>query len=198
LSGTGGELRYAETRSDRSTPPFAGRAAAASEEARSGVGRDVAGGAPRGTGRVFAAEVRLAERERPMSSLRPDPRRRQALDRLHLAVQALADANASHWASAEEHERLLGEFRAAVDLAEDLLLLLEHQVRGPLTIVKGRAQLLRRHALGAPRPDVRLIAGLTEIDAAVGRIVAQLELLLDGPPASAPPVDPPASFEDGD
>lgn len=123
-----------------------------------------------------------------------DPHQREALARLRDAVEALAAANASIRESAEEHERLLGEFRVAVRLAEDLLLLLEHHVRGPLTVVKGRAQLLRRHALDAPQPDLRLIAGLGEIDASVERIVAQLDRLLASPldatAESAIPPDP--------
>ena len=110
-----------------------------------------------------------------MSTSGDDLHRREALGRLRAAVEALAGASASARFRTEEQERLLAEFRATIQLIDGLLLILEHQVRGPLTVVKGRAQLLRRHALSAPQPDVRLIAGLNEIDVAVGRVVANLD-----------------------
>ena len=130
-----------------------------------------------------------------MTTTEDDPHRREAMDRLRAAVEALAGASAATRQSAEEREGLLAEFRATIRLIEDLFLLLEHHVRGPLTVVKGRAQLLRRHALSAPQPDVRLIAGLNEIDVAVERMVAQLDQLLGPRAPSAGDVSTPA---DGD
>jgi nitrogen-specific signal transduction histidine kinase len=114
-----------------------------------------------------------------------DPGKREALDRLRASVERFAAASASLRETADENDRLLSECRAAVRLVEDLLLLLEHHVRGPLTVVKGRAQLLQRQARAAPQPDVQLIAGLAEIDTAVNRIVAHLDRLLDEPDGAA-------------
>lgn len=114
-----------------------------------------------------------------MVTLGEEPRRREALASLRKAVEDLAASTSSNRATIEEQERLLADCRTAISLAEELLLLLEHNVRGPLTVVKGRAQLLRRRALVSPRPDLRLIAGLNEIDAAVDRLVARLDRLLE-------------------
>lgn len=120
-----------------------------------------------------------------MVTLGEDPRRREALASLRKAVGDLAASTASNRATIEEQERLLADCQAAISLAEELLLLLEHNVRGPLTVVKGRAQLLRRRALVSARPDLRLIAGLSEIDAAVDRLVAELNRLLEPRPSDA-------------
>lgn len=119
-----------------------------------------------------------------MTGIGDDALRRKAFERLRRAVADLDGASASGHFSAAEHAHLLEEFREAVRLADDLLMVLEHQVRGPLTVVKGRAQMLRRQQLAAPQPDLRLIAGLNEIDGAVDRIVAQLNRLLNPPPGS--------------
>lgn len=95
----------------------------------------------------------------------------------------------------DEYEQALADFRAVIDLTEALLTVLEHDVRGSLAVVKGRAQLLRRHAVRAPQPDARLVRGLSEIDEAVDRLVARLDGRL--PPTGAigsagEPPEPPA------
>jgi nitrogen-specific signal transduction histidine kinase len=113
-----------------------------------------------------------------MVTIGDDPRRREAFAKLRKAVEELAASTASSRATIDAQERLLADCQSAIRLAEELLLLLEHSVRGPLTVVKGRAQLLRRKELASARPDLRLLAGLNEIDAAVDRLVAHLDLLL--------------------
>ena len=118
-----------------------------------------------------------------------DWRRSEALASLRKAVADLAASLASNRATIDEQERLLADCQIAVSLAEELLLLLDHEVRGPLTVVKGRAQLLRRQALVGSQPSLRLIAGLTEIDAAVDRLVARLDRLLQPQPGGATNAD---------
>jgi nitrogen-specific signal transduction histidine kinase len=120
-----------------------------------------------------------------MVTLGEDQRRSEALANLRKAVGDLAASTASNRATLDEQERLLSDCQIAIKLAEDLLLELEHNVRGPLTVVKGRAQLLRRRALASPQPNFRLIAGLNEIDASVDRLVIQLDRLLQPRPGDA-------------
>jgi signal transduction histidine kinase len=139
--------------------------------------------APAIVGAIDALRARIDRLERGarMAPVEDDPRRRQALAGLKEAVGTLDTSTAQVRASIEEQERLLERFRAAVKLADELLELLEHHVRGPLTVIKGRAQLLRRQAVEAPQPDLRIISGLNEIDTAVDRIVLQLDRLLRDP-----------------
>jgi nitrogen-specific signal transduction histidine kinase len=118
-----------------------------------------------------------------MMAIGDSERRHQALQRLKDTVASLDASTSSGRDRPAEQFRLLNQLRAAVRNAEEVLDQLEHHVRGPLTVVKGRAQLLRRQARAAPRPDQQLISGLDEIDSAVDRIVLQLDRLLREPNA---------------
>jgi nitrogen-specific signal transduction histidine kinase len=118
-----------------------------------------------------------------MMALGESERRHQALRGLKDAVASLDASTMSARELPEEQARRLNRLRAAVRNTEAVLELLEHHIRGPLTVVKGRAQLLRRQAAGVPQPDHQLIAGLDEIDSAVDRIVLHLDRLLHDPNA---------------
>lgn len=96
-------------------------------------------------------------------------------------------------AGAFDDATALLEFRAAVRMAEELLLVLEHDLCGSLAVIKGRAQLLQRQVARAPQADPRLAFGLRQIDEAVDRLVERFELgLLDvdrRPPTDRSTVD---------
>jgi signal transduction histidine kinase len=57
-----------------------------------------------------------------------------------------------------------------------------HGARQELTVIKGRAQLLRRRVLAARTPDLVVLRGLEAIDRAVDRLDALIAANLDPPP----------------
>src|SRR5687768_7969319 len=71
-----------------------------------------------------------------MASGETDRRRQQAILDLKEAVGSLNASTRHVRDSMAEQERLLNQFRAAIRNADELLQLLEHHVRGPLTVVK--------------------------------------------------------------
>lgn len=113
-----------------------------------------------------------------MTTTGGDSHRPEALARLWQAMAVLDSTLRSNSTSAGSQSGPIAEFREAIRLADELLAQLEHHVRGPLTVVKGRAQMMRRRQLAAAQPDLRLISGLNEVDAAVDRIVAEFDRLL--------------------
>jgi len=84
------------------------------------------------------------------------------------------------------HEPSLADVRAALAACEQALADLAHETRGQMTVIKGRAQLMRRRVLASERPDLVLVRGLEEIDQAVDRLEALLASNLDAPPPAAP------------
>ncbi|HEU0115662.1 MAG TPA: hypothetical protein VFQ80_13340 [Thermomicrobiales bacterium] len=88
-------------------------------------------------------------------------------------------------AADRESSRLLSDAQRDLVETDALLGALTREIRVALTVIKGRAQLLRRQALSTGAPDPRLIRAVEEID----RAAVEIELLLrervlaSGPPA---------------
>jgi hypothetical protein len=82
---------------------------------------------------------------------------------------------------ARDLHRLLGETDGRLDR-------LGHDARVVLTVIKGRAQLLRRQALATGAPDLRVIRSMDEIERAVARLHGLLHDHL-APPTGRTPTD---------
>jgi len=134
-----------------------------------------------------AVRAALARAEQLARSSDGAKRRRAAEEQLHRALADLAHAEGALQGTIEEYEQVLDAFREAIRLSEALLRTLEHDVRGPLAVIKGRAQLLRRHAVQVRQPNAQLVRGLTEVDLAVDGLVRRLEALLAPAPRAKPP-----------
>jgi signal transduction histidine kinase len=72
------------------------------------------------------------------------------------------------------------EAEKAVRLRDQFLAGVSHDLNAPLTVIKGTAQLLRRHAEQAQAPEKeRLLSGLEQIEATTRRMGKLLDELLD-------------------
>jgi signal transduction histidine kinase len=81
---------------------------------------------------------------------------------------------------AVENARLYQDARMSAQAREELLSIVSHDLKNPLASIKGYAQLLRRRIERLGIPDAaRLLDGLTKIDTASARMVAQIDELLD-------------------
>lgn len=111
-----------------------------------------------------------------MSFAWADPERRYTA-----ADLALAEDLAHRAALAMDNSRLYGEIRDAVRIRDEFLSTVSHDLKTPLTAIKGRAQLLRRRA---DRNDERggkdwMAEGLVQIDATATRMSTLINELLD-------------------
>ncbi|MDQ4075559.1 MAG: HAMP domain-containing histidine kinase [Chloroflexota bacterium] len=98
-------------------------------------------------------------------------RRRQYELRDHLLARARAE-------EAERRARLVAE--EAVRVRDEFLASVAHDLKNPLGVIKGHAQLLQRRAIMANTPEtVQLAQGLAKIDTMVAKAVAQIDELLD-------------------
>ncbi|HEU4792248.1 MAG TPA: GAF domain-containing sensor histidine kinase, partial [Nitrolancea sp.] len=103
-------------------------------------------------------------------------------DRRYTAADlALAEDLAHRAALAMDNSRLYGEIRDAVRIRDEFLSTVSHDLKTPLTAIKGRAQLLRRRA---DRNDERvgkdwMAEGLIQIDATATRMSTLINELLD-------------------
>jgi signal transduction histidine kinase len=92
----------------------------------------------------------------------------------------LAEELARRAAMAVENARLYQDARMSAQAREELLSIVSHDLKNPLASIKGYAQLLRRRIERLGIPDAaRLLDGLTKIDTASARMVAQIDELLD-------------------
>lgn len=71
------------------------------------------------------------------------------------------------------------EVREAAATAEIAIRRLVHAARQDMTVIKGRAQLLRRRVMAARTADLVLLRGLDEIDHAVDRLETLIAAHLD-------------------
>lgn len=78
-----------------------------------------------------------------------------------------------------QNRRLLEQATEAVRVRNDFLASVSHDLRTPLTTVKGTAQILRRYAARRAADPDRLVEGLSRIDGAATRMAAQIDDLLD-------------------
>ncbi|CCF82435.1 PAS domain S-box protein [Nitrolancea hollandica] len=101
--------------------------------------------------------------------------------RYSAADLALAEDLAHRAALAMDNSRLYGEIRDAVRIRDEFLSTVSHDLKTPLTAIKGRAQLLRRRA---GRNDDRsgkdwMTEGLVQIDTTATRMSTLINELLD-------------------
>lgn len=103
-----------------------------------------------------------------------------ALEAARQHLSATAAAFAAIDAALKEAETLrvrgLAELQAAIRQQEAFLASISHDLRTPLTVIKGEAQLLQRRArrVGAVEPE-RILRGLERIDASVGKTAALID-----------------------
>jgi signal transduction histidine kinase len=75
----------------------------------------------------------------------------------------------------------------------ELVAAVSHDLKNPLTVIKGRAQLLRRNLARREPPDIeRLVEGLAQIERTASAMVAMIDELVDLPyiqTASSPSAD---------
>lgn len=83
-------------------------------------------------------------------------------------------------ALAVDNARLYGEAQEALHLRNELFSGISHDLKNPLTGIKGMAQLLMRQVRRMETPDRdRLVEGLESIDSIASRMSAQINELLD-------------------
>jgi two-component system, sensor histidine kinase len=98
-------------------------------------------------------------------------RRRQYELREHLFARTEAEA-------AERQARALAE--SAVRVRDEFLASVAHDLKNPLGTIRGYAQLLRRQTPASDTPtQTQLSQGLTKIDVMVGKMLDQIDELLD-------------------
>ncbi|MBA3413872.1 MAG: HAMP domain-containing histidine kinase, partial [Chloroflexia bacterium] len=97
-----------------------------------------------------------------------------------LADLAFAEELGRRAALALDNGRLLREAQSAVSLRDEFLSSASHDLKNPLTAIRGRVQLLLRRAAkdGTVPPD-RLIGGLKEIEAAAEKMQRMIDELQD-------------------
>lgn len=69
--------------------------------------------------------------------------------------------------------------RDVAQLKDELISIASHDLQAPITVLKGRAQLLRQMVVADPQPTPRLAEGLQLIIDQADRLTAMLRLLLD-------------------
>ena len=83
-------------------------------------------------------------------------------------------------ATSEENERLYRDAQEAIAARDSLIATIAHDLKTPLTSLKGRAQLLARRAKRLAMPgSEQLQEGLTELPLLVDRMSKQIDELLD-------------------
>ena len=98
-------------------------------------------------------------------------------ERLRAAVSILAQATIILRETVDAQDRALAELRAAERDQDVFVVAAVHELKTPLTAIKGQGQLLRRHADRGRLDEARLRVGLAEIDAAADRLAAALDAL---------------------
>lgn len=99
--------------------------------------------------------------------------------RLHAAVATLLEATVALRQTVDARDRALDELRAAERAQDAFVVTAVHELKTPLTAIKGQAQLLRRHAARRPAVDqARLLAGLAQIEAGADKLAAELDALI--------------------
>ncbi|HET8629925.1 MAG TPA: GAF domain-containing sensor histidine kinase [Thermomicrobiales bacterium] len=98
-----------------------------------------------------------------------------------LADQRLLEELAERAAVAVENGRLYGEAQEAARARDAFLATVSHDLKSPLSTVKGSAQLLRRQAARGDAPDLarRVDDGAARIEATADKMAALIDELLD-------------------
>lgn len=106
--------------------------------------------------------------------------REAALAQLREQLRVHVDLNAELRATAAARDAALNETRAALQVRDEFLSSVSHDLRTPLTALKGLAQLLNRRASGGPTVESgRLLRQLEVMEAAVDRMAGLVDDLLD-------------------
>ena len=99
---------------------------------------------------------------------------------LAASYAALAEAHRELGVTAEARDRALQDLRAAVREREAFLASVSHDLKTPLTLIKGHADLLHGRALATDLPEVRrMAAGLGSIGESATEMAGLIEDLLD-------------------
>jgi signal transduction histidine kinase len=130
--------------------------------------------------------------ERPADDAFAPARRTLIAEIVGLAIVVLAGTGGLIWTGrwlnrvASERERLLANERAArteaetaVQLRDQVLAGVSHDLKSPVTTVRGLAQILRRQVNRLPDAPPGLGDGLDRIDAATVKMVSMMDELLD-------------------
>jgi signal transduction histidine kinase len=105
--------------------------------------------------------------------------RAHGVDAFNTNDLALAEELARRAALAVDNARLYEEAQRALRLREEFLSAVSHDLRTPLTTVKGYAQMLRRRAVSTGEDSVWLARGLANIDVAASKMTGLVGELLD-------------------
>lgn len=98
---------------------------------------------------------------------------------MHAAVTILVEASVVLHETDKARDRALHE-RRAVERAQDAFVVTAvHELKTPLTAIKGQAQLLHRHVgRNAGMDHDRLLDGLAQIEAAANKLATELDALI--------------------
>lgn len=104
-----------------------------------------------------------------------------------LGARAALQRRRSQRAVEASRNRAFADLLTAVRQRDDALVQASHDLKTPLTALKGQAQLLQRLLRAAEAPDAdRMRAGLAAIDAAATAAAARVDRLVDATPPKAP------------
>lgn len=93
---------------------------------------------------------------------------------------------AAHAAYAARDAALIQDLRAAERAYDELIAIITHEVKTPLTVIRGHAQLTARALRrGDPIDPAHLLETMALIDASAIRIAAELDDLLEDSPPDA-------------
>jgi signal transduction histidine kinase len=102
-----------------------------------------------------------------------------ATGNLARAYDSLVETNRSLSETAEARDRALTHLQAAIRERETFLASVSHDLKSPLTIIKGHSDLLARHVRDSPAPNpARLASGLDRIAVSSARLTTMVDDLL--------------------
>lgn len=108
--------------------------------------------------------------------------------RLRAAIAVLSRANLVLGEAVAARDHAIAELRAADRAQDAFVVAAAHELKSPLTAIKGQGQLLRRHVRSGTLDPARLDAGLAAINAAADAQAAALDALIAEVEAS--PLEP--------
>src|SRR5207245_2830184 len=92
---------------------------------------------------------------------------------------ALAETLAGRAALAADNARLYQQAQQAVSLREQMLSIISHDLKNPITLIRGFAYSVRRQIKADSPQSVEVVHSLTEIDQAAERMNRLIDDLLD-------------------
>jgi signal transduction histidine kinase len=119
--------------------------------------------------KLRATVARAVERSRLANQLR---HRMQELEQANETIRAL------NLELEVRVQQATGELREQITLRDEFMSTVSHDLKSPLTFIKGMANLRRRRATATP-DNAQLLDALEQIEASAGRMAAQLDELVD-------------------